>query len=377
MARIRPLFPDAADVNFNEAEYGSDSVIMARMTLRRTARTLADLAFTTTMYVPWVHRFLLAALRRYASSRNLTSNDVRLLFSCGQRLVRGAREWIVTTPGGLLFDVVDQSQSVNSILLFRGDRFDFPWEPHTSQLLLALSTPEDDVLFAGANVGYDAILIGNHLRHGKGRCYAFEPVSSTFAVLQRNIALNGLQSVVRPFQFALGRVDHNAEISVAGESSSLLFHQNHKTMPTETIAVRSLDSMICAGEISRPTALVMDVEGFEIEVVKGASDLLNSRSLRFVMTELNRATDLMAPGSNDAVLDHLLAVGFDLFAVVDDYQGRRLPQSDAYQLRRITSAANAFALGGRWLNVLAMRESDLMQSIEASHDGFLKTIQVS
>lgn len=233
------------------------------------------------------------------------------------------------------------------------------------------------MLLAGANVGYDAVLIGNRLRHGKGRCYAFEPVSSTFAVLQKNIALNSLESVVRPFRTALGRLDQVAEISVAGESSSLLFHQNHATMTTETITVRSLDSMIRSGEIPPPTALVMDVEGFEIEVVKGAADLLNSGSLRFVMTELNHATDVVAPGSNDAVLDHLLAAGFELFAVIDDYQGRRLPKSDACELRRITSAADAFALGGRWLNVLAMRKSDLVQSIEASHDGFLKTIQVS
>jgi FkbM family methyltransferase len=350
-------------------------MVMARMT--RAARRLADLAFDTTAHVPWVHRLLLAALRRYASSRNLTSNDVRLLFSCGQRLMRASDEWIVTTPGRLMFDVVDQSQSVNSLLLFRGDRFEFPWEPHTSQLLLALITPDDDMLCAGANVGYDAVLIGSRLRLGKGRCYAFEPVSTTFAALQKNIALNGLESVVHPFRVALGSLDHTAEISVAGESSSLLFHQNHKTMPTETIAVRSLDSMIRAGEIPRPTALVMDVEGFEIEVTKGAADLLQSGSLRFVMTELNRATDVVAPGSNDAVLDHLRTAGFGLFAVVDDYQGRRLPTSAACELKRITSAAAAFATGGRWLNVLAMREADLVQSIRASHDDFLKTIQVS
>lgn len=281
------------------------------------------------------------------------------------------------TPGGLTFDVADQSQSVNSILLFRGDRFDFPWEPNTTQLLLALTAADDTVLFAGANIGYDAVQIGNRLRHSKGRCYAFEPVSNTFRTLQRNIALNGLESIVRPFRVALGSTDHSAEISVAGESSSLMFHQGHASMPTETIEVRSLDSMIGAGEIPRPTTLVMDVEGFEIEITKGALDLLESGCLRFVMTELNRATDVVKAGSNDAVLDRLRAVGFDLFAVTDDYQGRRLPSNRSCKLTRIASAAEAFALGGRWLNVLAMRGDDLMRSIETSHNGFLKTTQLN
>lgn len=329
------------------------------MSTRRLLRELADYVFELSAKLPGVHALVLAVLQHYASSRNLSPRDVRILCSCAQRLTRQQSEWIVKTPGGLLFDVADQAQSVNAMLLFRGERFDHAWEPQSSRLLLALTRPDDRVVFAGANVGYDAVLIGDRLRGTSGRCYAFEPVGVTFDALRKNIALNDLTSIIVPFQIALGRADGTGQISVAGESSSLIFHRGKAAVPTEEVVIRSLDSMCRNGTMPAVTALIMDVEGFEIEVASGAEALLQSGSLRFVLTEINRATDVVAPDSNDAVLNRLSAAGFDLYAVIDDYQGRRIPTNGPCELKRIDSANAAFATGGRWLNVLAIRGNEL------------------
>jgi FkbM family methyltransferase len=137
------------------------------------------------------------------------------------------------------------------------------------------------VLDVGANVGQFA----KRLRRAgyEGRIHSFEPVSATYARLEKAAADDPEWHV---HNVALGSSNSQAEINTADRLSSILppsdFGRSWKdkmnTMGTETIQVRRLDSLfaeVTAG-LSEPRAfLKMDTQGFDLEVVRGSGAALD------------------------------------------------------------------------------------------------------
>ncbi len=70
-----------------------------------------------------------------------------------------------------------------------------PKEPETARLFKEVIRPGDTVVDIGANVGFFSLLAAR-LVGTAGRVYAFEPEPQNFALLTKNIALNGYTHVV-------------------------------------------------------------------------------------------------------------------------------------------------------------------------------------
>jgi FkbM family methyltransferase len=138
----------------------------------------------------------------------------------------------------------------------------------------------DLVLDVGANIGQYASDIRSH-GYG-GRLLSFEPLSSAFAELSKTAAVDPNWTVRR---VALGASASRMSINVAGNSTSSSFLpmlQSHQSAAPESryfakeeIDVIPLDSLV--GRDVGPHEKVwlkMDVQGFEMEVLKGAGKLL-------------------------------------------------------------------------------------------------------
>lgn len=69
------------------------------------------------------------------------------------------------------------------------------WEGGETNWFLRTVKSGDTIVDAGANVGYYTI-IGSRLVGEKGKVYAFEPDPANFALLEKNVQLNGLTNVV-------------------------------------------------------------------------------------------------------------------------------------------------------------------------------------
>lgn len=146
--------------------------------------------------------------------------------------------------------------------------------------LLHLLRPNDLFCDVGANVGSFTVL-ASAVRGA--RTLAFEPVASTFADLAANIAVNQIGHLVKANRLALGR-----------EPGELRFTTNHDTTNRVAVAddtssvqcvrVDSLDGQL-AGDV--PTLIKIDVEGWEQEVLDGATQALEAPSLIAVILELN------------------------------------------------------------------------------------------
>ena len=183
------------------------------------------------------------------------------------------------------------------------------------------------VLDVGANEGqYARQLRGLGYR---GRIVSFEPLSDAFSALERAAAEDPLWECRR---LALGSEDGGAEINVAGNSasSSLLEMKDRQLesapearyVGTERVDLARLDSIW--PELRRDgdrVYLKLDVQGLELEVLKGAEQSLPAVSC--VQAELSFVP--LYEGAPDylELIEHLRSRGFDLAGLEEGHDDRR------------------------------------------------------
>ena len=150
----------------------------------------------------------------------------------------------------------------------------------------------------GANIGIYTILAGFRVG-GSGAVYAFEPHAATFARLLDNIMANQLQGVVRPCSFALH--DHtclshfNYRSNVPGTAGSqlasrqLASEEAFDPTVTEIKQATSIDALLASGEFLPPDHVKIDVDGNELLILKGMTDLLDGPARpRSIQVEINQ-----------------------------------------------------------------------------------------
>lgn len=156
------------------------------------------------------------------------------------------------------------------------------------QLIAAL--PLGSAIDVGANKGQFSLLVRAH--HATAPVHAFEPLEEAAAVFER---LFSVDPDVTLHRFAAGPVTAQAEIHVSGraDSSSLLpiSEMQDRAFPgtaavaTRTIPVRRIDDVLKDWTPIRPLLVKLDVQGFELEALKGMPDLLASAD--YVYAELS------------------------------------------------------------------------------------------
>jgi FkbM family methyltransferase len=153
------------------------------------------------------------------------------------------------------------------------------WEPHVERALRAVLRPGDAAVDVGANLGYFSIGMAQAVGP-TGRVDAFEPVPPTFARLAAGARANDLAQL-HVHAHALGSEHGEAEIAwderIAGSASL------HGGGPSRAVVeVRRLDEL----GLPPPRAIKLDVEGHELEVLRGARETIASARPAIVL-ELN------------------------------------------------------------------------------------------
>lgn len=143
--------------------------------------------------------------------------------------------------------------------------------------------PGFHVVDAGANIGFMTLLAAQ-LAGKDGQVTAFEPVPSTYSILQRNVAINPHLSNIALHPFALG--NENGSMFIYHETgnrggASLL---NQHDASSEMVEVRRLDDLLLSTKVD---FLKVDVEGFEWEVLKGGVELIR-RDQPYILVEYSK-----------------------------------------------------------------------------------------
>jgi FkbM family methyltransferase len=150
------------------------------------------------------------------------------------------------------------------------------YEEGTLRVMTHLLRGGGTFLDVGANVGVMTLHAARILA-GKGRVLAFEPLPSTYDILRRNLALNEFENV-ESVRMALGSTSGSVEIfdnMEANRGSSSLIAPDPAGRGHAT-PIERLDHYLAARpETGRIACVKIDVEGWELEVLKGAVETLS------------------------------------------------------------------------------------------------------
>jgi len=150
-----------------------------------------------------------------------------------------------------------------------------------SMFLLSRLQPGDLFIDVGANLGHFSMLAAGI---SKARVLAIEPIPSTFEKLERNIALNKLGHLVSCINKGLGEKQGTLRfLTDRTVMNRVALDRENNTLDVE---VCTLDELL---EGKEAVFLKIDVEGFELPVLKGATKTLSKASLKYLMLEFNNS----------------------------------------------------------------------------------------
>jgi FkbM family methyltransferase len=155
-------------------------------------------------------------------------------------------------------------------------------EVRERRLLSLLLGPGDVFVDCGANIGLFAVAAAG-LVGAQGTVFAVEPVAGTFARLRENCELNELGDRVHLFENVLG-AQSGAEVALAGDVHNTMRVDSGAPAGSPLVKTVTLDEILA--ETPAVTGIKLDVEGYELEVLRGAEDTI-ARFSPWMLIEFN------------------------------------------------------------------------------------------
>lgn len=141
--------------------------------------------------------------------------------------------------------------------------------------------PGDLFVDVGANIGSYTVLAA---AAAGADCIAFEPSAEAYKWLLLNIALNDIADHVEPRLEAVGGKRGVVAFTSGQDTLNGVVRPGQETSAsTRSVPITTLDSAL---DGRCPIMLKVDVEGYETEVLNGATALLESTELRVLIMEL-------------------------------------------------------------------------------------------
>ena len=210
------------------------------------------------------------------------------------------------------------------------------YEPFETDLIKTKINKGDTVLDIGANIGYYTLIFARSVGN-TGKVYAFEPDPENFALLKRNVEINGYDNVV---------LEQNAVYNKSGKIELFLNENNksdhrvYRTMssqPSIIIDAVTLDDYFY-GYKGRLDLIKIDIQGAEMTALQGMSSILKQNRDVVYISEFFPAAMNSFGNDPEEYLGILNQYGFTLFDV--DEKEKDLRASDIPILLRKYTASN-------------------------------------
>ncbi len=186
-------------------------------------------------------------------------------------------------------------EAINKVLASLGlkitrisvDEYGVNLEHDINKLLRIIERSNIPVVFdVGANVGQSVVKFKRYCPNAQ--IHTFEPAEQTYHTLVENtrkyntvIHNNfGLGAEVKEVRFYENTLD---DISSFLEPTSLLWGDTKKT---EVLEVNTLDAYCLQQNTKRINLLKIDTQGYDLEVLKGAKDMLRQSSIDIIQMEI-------------------------------------------------------------------------------------------
>lgn len=216
------------------------------------------------------------------------------------------------------------------------------------KFLVEILDRKPQVIFdIGANIGEYAKLLATHFKSAK--IYCFEPVPANYEQLVKTTeglktvnVLSAMGSEKGTIKLYIG--DNNTDGSMATsyrETLETIFAFAGEVNQMVESPVTTVDDY-CGGAIDKIDFLKIDVEGHELQVLKGAADMISKNNISVVQFEFNEFNIFSR------------SFMFDFYQVLNAYDFYRImPQSRLFPMGKYDSSLEIF----RYQNILAVNKS--------------------
>lgn len=152
--------------------------------------------------------------------------------------------------------------------------YDFSEHDFLFQLLVQIGCSPKTIIDAGANIGLFSLCA--HVVFPKAQIYAFEPNPETFLALDKNEDL--AEGKIFPLMKALGEKEETLRFHTGGpinskrSSGSHIMNEAHWKKENSGISIKcsTIDNEVDKNGMNSVDLIKIDVEGFELDVLKGA-----------------------------------------------------------------------------------------------------------
>lgn len=180
------------------------------------------------------------------------------------------------------------------------------YEPELWKALMAEVRHGDTVADVGAFIGLYTVALAKRVG-AEGRVHAFEPDRASYGRLCQHIRMNGLSDRVRAYPSAVGA--ERTLLHFTGDRGSESTVATSASPDAGRVEAVCLDSVF----VKEPVHLLkIDVEGYELHVIRGAAGLLNDadRAPRALFVEVHPASWEQFGVTDRALLESLWQVGY-------------------------------------------------------------------
>lgn len=148
----------------------------------------------------------------------------------------------------------------------------------------------DIVIDAGANMGLFSLLASTN---DVSKVYAFEPQKKVIEILNENIILNEMASIIEIIPLGLSDQSGILNLSHQGNfhGSASIFFQRNDMNDAESIKCISLDNWVINNDIHHIDFIKADIEGAERNFLLGSSNILKEFSPRLAICTYHRPDD--------------------------------------------------------------------------------------
>jgi FkbM family methyltransferase len=204
-------------------------------------------------------------------------------------------------PEGFCLNINSKSAFERSLYFRNGD-------PDTFKFIKNFLRPGMVFFDCGSHIGIfsmlASIVVGN-----TGKVYAFEPTPETYQRLVENTSINGLNNI-KAFLFALGEKASKSSIyrlEASNEGMNSLAKEGEKGEKIGVCSIYSLDQIMTEKNLPIPDLVKIDVEGSELNLFKGAKQLITSKNPPTMIVELSRVTMNRFGYEPEDLVDYILS----------------------------------------------------------------------
>jgi len=157
------------------------------------------------------------------------------------------------------------------------------YEPLATEWVKKNVKKGDTVVDVGANIGYYTLVLAK-LVGEQGRVFAFEPDSTNYKLLRKNIEINNYKNI-HTENYAIADYEGHAKLFLSKTQMGM-----HRIYPSKycsehylNVKTRSLDSYFIRETKKAISFVKIDVEGSEFKVINGMKDILKNPGLKMLL----------------------------------------------------------------------------------------------